>query len=90
MSTLKKVKTWSLIKCLNYMEEVLEIVYERMNAERIRIAEKYHSEGKVEAKEIEGQMEKDLKNIRSEAYRKAQNIKGKAVVVRAAGGEARG
>ena len=65
-------------KLLNYVEEVQKSVYGRMIAERKQIAEKFRSEGKGEARKIEGDMEKELKQITSEAYRKAQEIKGKA------------
>ena len=65
-------------KLLNYVEEVQKSVYGRMIAERRQIAEKFRSEGKGEARKIEGEMERDLKQIGSEAYRKAQEVKGKA------------
>ena len=66
------------IKRLNYVESVRTSVYGRMIAERKQIAEKFRSEGKGEAKKIEGDQDKDLKRITSEAYKKAQEIKGKA------------
>jgi len=66
------------IKRLNYVEEVQRSVYQRMIAERKQIAEKFRSEGKGEARKIEGDKEKEMKRITSEAYRKAQEIKGKA------------
>ena len=66
------------IKRLNYVESVRKSVYGRMIAERKQIAEKFRSEGKGEAKKIEGDQDKDLKRITSEAYKKAQEIKGKA------------
>jgi membrane protease subunit HflC len=66
------------IKRLNYVEEVQKSVYARMIAERKQIAEKFRSEGKGEARKIEGDKERDLKKITSEAYRTAQEIKGKA------------
>jgi membrane protease subunit HflC len=66
------------IKRLNYVEQVQKSVYGRMIAERRQIAEKFRSEGQGEARKIEGDMEKDLKLITSDAYRKAQVIKGKA------------
>ena len=66
------------IKRLNYVEEVRKSVYARMIAERKQIAEKFRSEGKGEARKIEGDRERELKRITSEAYRKAQEIKGKA------------
>ena len=66
------------IKRINYIDEVRRKVYERMIAERTRIAEKYRSEGMGRKAEIEGEMEKELKRITSEAYRTAQEIKGDA------------
>ncbi|MBN1832973.1 MAG: protease modulator HflC [Deltaproteobacteria bacterium] len=66
------------IKRLNYEAEVQRSVFERMIAERKKIAEKYRSEGKGEARKIEGDMEKEMKKITSEAYKTAQEIKGKA------------
>jgi membrane protease subunit HflC len=66
------------IKRLKYVEEVQRSVYDRMIAERNKIAEKFRSEGKGEARKIEGDMEKELKKITSEAYKTAQEIKGRA------------
>ena len=66
------------IKRINYVEEVRKSVYGRMIAERRQIAEKFRSEGKGEARKILGDKERDLKQITSEAYRTAQEIKGKA------------
>ncbi|MDY6970962.1 MAG: protease modulator HflC [Thermodesulfobacteriota bacterium] len=66
------------IKRLSYVEEVRQSVYGRMIAERKQIAEKFRSEGTGEARKIEGNQEKELKRITSEAYRTAQEIKGKA------------
>lgn len=66
------------IKRINYVEEVRQAVYERMIAERRQIAEKFRSEGRGEARKWLGKKEKDLKKITSEAYRTAQELKGKA------------
>lgn len=66
------------IKRINYIESVREKVFERMIAERLRIAEKYRSEGQGKKAQIEGEMEKELQRIRSEAYRLAQEIQGKS------------
>ena len=66
------------IKRLNYVEQVQKSVYSRMIAERKQIAEKFRSEGQGEARKIEGNRDRDLKQITSEAYREAQEIKGKA------------
>jgi membrane protease subunit HflC len=80
----EKVKEYGIeladvrIKRINYIEEVRERVFERMIAERLRIAEKYRSEGAGKKAEIEGEMEKELQKITSEAYRTAEEIRGKA------------
>jgi membrane protease subunit HflC len=66
------------IKRLNYVEEVRRSVYGRMIAERKQIAQRFRSEGEGEARKIEGDRERDLKEITSGAYRTAQEIKGKA------------
>ncbi len=66
------------IKRLNYVEQVRKSVYARMIAERKQIAEKFRSEGQGEARKIEGNLERELKKITSEAYRIAQETKGKA------------
>ncbi len=65
-------------KRINYVEEVRREVYVRMIAERKRIADRYRSEGEGEAFRIDGNRERDLKEIQSEAYRLAQEIVGKA------------
>lgn len=66
------------IKRINYVTEVRKKVYERMIAERKRAAERYRSEGQGRSAEIEGQREKELKLITSQAYKTAQGLKGKA------------
>jgi membrane protease subunit HflC len=66
------------IKRINYVDEVQRKVFDRMIAERQRIASKYRSEGDGKSAEIRGQKERELKRIQSEAYRKAQEVKGKA------------
>jgi membrane protease subunit HflC len=65
-------------KRINYVEEVREKVYDRMIAERTRIADKYRSEGQGEAAKILGQKERELKSITSEAYKTSEEIRGKA------------
>jgi len=65
-------------KRINYVEEVRKKVYDRMIAERARIADRFRSEGQGQALRIRGAKEKDLKQIQSEAYRKSQDIIGKA------------
>ena len=64
------------IKRLNYVESVREKVYARMISERKRIAARFRSEGEGRSTEILGNMEKELREIRSTAYRKVQVIRG--------------
>ncbi len=66
------------IKRINYVQEVRQSVYNRMIAERQQMAEKIRSIGIGEARKIEGDRERDLLEIRSEAYRQAEQLKGKA------------
>lgn len=66
------------LRRISYEESVEKKVYERMISERQRIAEKIKSIGLGEKAEIEGRLSKDLRKIQSEAYRKAEEIKGKA------------
>lgn len=65
-------------KRINYVEEVRLKVYERMIAERRRIADRFRSEGQGEASRILGEQERDLKKIQSEAYKEAREIMGDA------------
>lgn len=65
-------------KRINYVEEVRKTVYDRMISERNRIADKFRSEGQGEAARINGRKERMLKSIQSEAFRKAQEIQGRA------------
>jgi membrane protease subunit HflC len=64
-------------KRINYVEEVRRNVYERMIAERRRIADRFRSEGEGEASRIRGEKERDLKRIQSEAYKEARQIRGR-------------
>lgn len=66
------------IKQINYVDEVRQEVYARMISERKRIAERYRSEGAGEAARIAGEKDRQLRVIESEAYRTAQEIRGKA------------
>jgi membrane protease subunit HflC len=65
-------------KRINYVEEVRQDVFDRMIAERNRIAERYRSVGEGEAARIDGERELELQRITSEAYRTAQEISGQA------------
>ena len=65
-------------KRINYKAGVIEKIYARMASERQQIAERFRSEGAGEAAKIIGRKERDLLEIQSGAYRKEQEIKGKA------------
>jgi membrane protease subunit HflC len=65
-------------KRINYTEEVQSSVFDRMISERKRIAERSRSEGQGRAAEIRGQRERELNEIQSEAFKTAEETKGKA------------
>ena len=66
------------LRRISYEKSVEKKVYERMISERQRIAQKIRSIGQGEKAKIEGRIDRDLKKIESEAYKKAQLIRGKA------------
>ncbi|OHB69822.1 MAG: HflC protein [Planctomycetes bacterium RBG_16_41_13] len=66
------------IKYINYVAAVIPKIYDRMRSERIRIANKYESEGRREEAEILGTMRKELERIESEGYRTAEETRGQA------------
>jgi len=65
-------------KRINYTESVQQSVFQRMIAERKRIAERSRSEGQGRAAEIRGQKERDVLAASSVGYKNAQELKGKA------------
>jgi len=65
-------------KRIKYVEEVSRKVYERMIAERRRIADRFRSEGEGEASRIQGEKDRELQRIQSEAYKEAREIKGRS------------
>jgi membrane protease subunit HflC len=79
-----KVKSFGIelldlrFKRINYNTRVSEKIYDRMTSERTQIAERFRSEGAGESAKIMGKKEKDLREIESGAYRKIQEIQGKA------------
>jgi membrane protease subunit HflC len=79
-----KVSMWGIelldvrFKRINYKSDVIAKIYARMASERLQIAERFRSEGAGEAAKILGRKERDLLSIESGAYRKQQEIKGKA------------
>ena len=66
------------VRRINYVQDVLKKVFDRMISERKRAAEQYRSQGQGKRAEIEGKMSRDLSQINSEAYKKAQEIIGNA------------
>jgi modulator of FtsH protease HflC len=66
------------LRRISYESSVERKVYERMISERKRIAEKIRSIGKGEQAKIQGKTSRDLQRIDSEAYRLAQEIRGRA------------
>jgi membrane protease subunit HflC len=79
-----KVGIWGIelldvrVKRLNYKPAVIEKIYDRMMSERLQIAERFRSEGAGEAAKIEGRKDRELLRIRSDAYRRVQEIEGQA------------
>lgn len=65
-------------KRIMYGPKVQEEIFNRMTAERRRIADKFRSEGEGQAQKINGERERELKTIQSDAYRQAQEIQGQA------------
>lgn len=65
-------------KRINYNQQVLERIYQRMISERLQIAQRFRSEGEGEAARINGKRERDINEIESAAYKKIQQIQGEA------------
>ena len=64
------------IKRADLPVEVRQSVYDRMKAERERIAKKYRSEGEEEAVKIMAETDKEKKILLAESYREAEKLKG--------------
>lgn len=65
------------LRRISYEKSVEAKVYERMTSERQRIAQKIRSIGQGEKAKIEGRLQRDLREIKSQAYKEAQVIRGK-------------
>lgn len=65
-------------KRINYNQQVLERIYQRMISERLQIAQRFRSEGEGEAARINGNKDRDLNQIESTAYKQVQEIQGEA------------
>ncbi len=66
------------IKRVNFPEQNRNSVFERMRAERKRIATRYRSEGEEEAMKIRAQADKERAETLATAYRQAREIQGRA------------
>ena len=66
------------IKHFNYVQPVIPRIYERMRSERIRIANRYKSEGREREAKILGEMQKELETITSRGERESKIIRGRA------------
>ena len=64
------------IKRADLPPEVAHSVYNRMKAERQRIAKKYRSEGEEEAVKIRATTDKEKTILLAESYRQAEKLKG--------------
>ncbi len=66
------------LRRISYEKSVEKKVYDRMISERQRIAQKIISIGQGERAKIEGRIARDLRRIESLAYKRSEEIKGKA------------
>ncbi|MDE0029448.1 MAG: protease modulator HflC [Deltaproteobacteria bacterium] len=64
------------VKRADLPSEVQTSVFERMRAERERIAKRYRSEGEEESKKIRAQTDKEKTILLAEAYRESQKLRG--------------
>ena len=64
------------IKRADLPSEVTESVFQRMQAERDRVAKGYQSEGAMEAQKMRAETDKEVTILKAEAYAKAQQLKG--------------
>ena len=66
------------LKRVDYVQEISDSVYRRMEAERKRVANELRSEGAGEKERIKADADKQREVILAEAYKTAQQIKGAA------------
>jgi len=65
-------------KRINYNESVRLEIYDSMIKEREKFAKRFRMEGEAEAERIEGEKDRELAVVASEAYRTVEEIKGEA------------
>jgi len=66
-----------LLRRFSFPEQNLRSVYDRMRAERARMAKKYRAEGEEKAAKIMTQTDKRVREILAVAYRESQIAKGR-------------
>ncbi len=67
-----------LVRQIKYSDDLTESVYNRMIKERNQIAQAFRSDGEGKKAARLGEMERELRTIQSEAYRRSETIKGEA------------
>lgn len=82
-------KPWGLdvvdvrITRIDYAETITKSVYDRMEAERKRVANELRSTGFAEGEKIRAEADRQRETIVAEAYREAQRVKGEGDAVAA-------
>jgi membrane protease subunit HflC len=64
------------LKRVDYVEQINNSVYERMKAERLRVANELRSTGSADSEKIRADADKQRAVILAEAYREAEKLKG--------------
>lgn len=64
------------IKAINLPDEVSSSVYDRMRAERTRVAKDYRARGSEAAERIQANADREREVILADAYRDAERIRG--------------
>ena len=64
------------LKRVDYVEQINNSVYDRMKAERVRVANELRSTGSADSEKIRADADKQRVVILAEAYRDAENIRG--------------
>ncbi|MDR0730772.1 MAG: protease modulator HflC [Treponema sp.] len=65
-----------VIRQIRYSDELTQSVYARMIKERNQIAQAFRSEGEGKKADWQGRMDRERRSILSEAYEKAETIRG--------------
>ncbi|GGY32967.1 protease modulator HflC [Pseudoduganella albidiflava] len=64
------------LKRVDYVEQINNSVYERMKAERLRVANELRSTGAADSEKIRADADKQRAVILAEAYREAEKVRG--------------